>query len=218
MSAFWGNAFGSSIWDNSSAPASSIADLRLAVPMPQVASEILADVTEGLADRSLLPEDLKPQHNVQSTMSIQSSVNHDDEAFMIKSGRKRKAREAEPGLADSGETTAEYDISLNEQDEETARAKAARKAERKERKRAKKAAKRLSSEANTEFESEEQEEEEPFDYSKAESVLHRKAKETDGRGSKGKKPFDPYAKSADAPKGMRKLQTERTGKSSTFKS
>jgi exosome complex exonuclease RRP6 len=57
--------------------------------------------------------------------------------------------------------------------------------------------------------------EEPFDYSKAESVLHGK-KPGVGKGDK-KKPFDPYTKSADAPKGMRKAQTERAGKSHTFK-
>ena len=55
----------------------------------------------------------------------------------------------------------------------------------------------------------------PFDYSKAESVLHGKPKE--GKKGKEKKPFDPYKKSADAEKGMRRVQSERAGRSATFK-
>ena len=62
----------------------------------------------------------------------------------------------------------------------------------------------------------EEDDDEVFDYTKAESVLHGKRDgEKDGRK---KKPFDPYVKSMDAPKGMRRLQTERAGKSHTFKS
>merc|ERR1711977_434958 len=62
----------------------------------------------------------------------------------------------------------------------------------------------------------EEDDDEVFDYTKAESVLHGKRDgEKDGRK---KKPFDPYVKSMDAPKGMRRLQTERAGNSHTFKS
>jgi exosome complex exonuclease RRP6 len=64
-------------------------------------------------------------------------------------------------------------------------------------------------------EDEVEEEDEPFDYSKAESVLH--GKRSSGEG-KQKKPFNPYTKSSDAPSGLRRLQTERPGKSQTFKS
>lgn len=63
---------------------------------------------------------------------------------------------------------------------------------------------------------EDEEEEAPFDYSKAESVLHSKRSGGE-KGGKQRKPFDPYAKSSDAPKGLRRLQTERPGKSQTFK-
>ncbi|KAL2135181.1 hypothetical protein VTI74DRAFT_9498 [Chaetomium olivicolor] len=72
-----------------------------------------------------------------------------------------------------------------------------------------------------------EEEEQPFDYSKASSVLHA-SKSTGpsedsgngGRGGKGKgKPaFDPYAKkSGDAPQGARKMNYERKGRTATFK-
>lgn len=64
---------------------------------------------------------------------------------------------------------------------------------------------------------------EPFDYSKADSVLHSR-KGDDGKKKKGEKKerkktekFDPFAKHGDAPKGMRKRQTEFEGRSATFK-
>jgi exosome complex exonuclease RRP6 len=77
-----------------------------------------------------------------------------------------------------------------------------------------------------------EEQDQPFDYTKAASVLHA-AKEPNGtgaaatadgkgKGKKGKKgktvPFDPYAKKAgDAPQGARKMNYERAGRSATFK-
>lgn len=80
-----------------------------------------------------------------------------------------------------------------------------------------------------EVEEENEVEEEDFDYSKAESVLHSKTRggaknEKKGKGKDKKKPttpFDPYTKSANAPKGMRRQQTagdaEKGGRSMTFK-
>lgn len=57
---------------------------------------------------------------------------------------------------------------------------------------------------------------EAFDYEKAPSVLHAR-RENDGAVGAGKG-FDPYSKSLDAPKGMRKLQKEGPGRSMTYKS
>ncbi|KAK0611514.1 ribonuclease H-like domain-containing protein [Immersiella caudata] len=61
--------------------------------------------------------------------------------------------------------------------------------------------------------------EEPFDYSKAPSVLHAsKANGGKGDGGKGKKTFNPYSKkSGDAPKGERRLGLVKSGKTATFK-
>jgi exosome complex exonuclease RRP6 len=216
-STFWGTAFGSSIWDPPSAPASGTTDLRLAVPMPEITSEVAGDSTYGHADRSQLSEDPKPQDSIAT--STQNGNNAADEAFVIKSGRKRKTR----GVgSDAEEPSGEYDIALNEQHKEIARAKAAKKAERRERKRAKRAGKSRVSDGNVhgalDEQEEEEEEEEVFDYSKADSVLHGKATKTESSGGRRQKPFDPYAKSADAPPGVRKMQRERAGKSFTFKS
>ncbi|KAL2023691.1 hypothetical protein VTK56DRAFT_1405 [Thermocarpiscus australiensis] len=69
----------------------------------------------------------------------------------------------------------------------------------------------------------EQEDEQPFDYSKAESVLHaQRAANGNGGGESrvkaGKAAFDPYAKkSGDAPRGARKLNYEKAGRTATFK-
>lgn len=56
---------------------------------------------------------------------------------------------------------------------------------------------------------------EPFDYSAAPSVLHPKKNKVERPGAK--QPFDPYTKSLNAPKGMRKFKKDFGGRSSTFK-
>ncbi|KAK4124489.1 hypothetical protein N657DRAFT_617732 [Parathielavia appendiculata] len=77
-----------------------------------------------------------------------------------------------------------------------------------------------------------QQQEQPFDYTRAASVLHAPKDQTDangtggsdGQGKKGKRSkkkkeaFDPYAKKAgDAPVGARKMNYERSGRTATFK-
>ena len=57
---------------------------------------------------------------------------------------------------------------------------------------------------------------EAFDYANAPSILHPKQSRVD-RTAAASKGVDPYAKSMDAPKGMRKSMKEAAGKSHTFK-
>ncbi|KAK5255944.1 exosome nuclease subunit, partial [Cryomyces antarcticus] len=59
----------------------------------------------------------------------------------------------------------------------------------------------------------------PFDYASAPSVLHppRDPADRKGKGAAKSKPFNPYAKAMDAPKGLGRVQKERAGKSHTFK-
>jgi exosome complex exonuclease RRP6 len=200
-SMFWGGAFGSSIWDPSSVSARENMDLKLAVPMPHLASELSTDLIDGLTDQSHMQDEQYEEQTMQASQN--RLVVEEEEAFTIKKGKKRKVSAAEDDPAVLYESSKEYDISLNDEEEEKTREKAARKAERKAQKKLAKAAKKLASS--------EVPEEEVFDYENAESVLHRKRKDAE-------KPFDPYTKSSNAPKGMRKLQTERAGKSFTFKS
>ena len=210
-SAFWGGAFGSSIWDAPVAGKSEN-ELRLAVPLPQLSSEIFATAaSSGLADRSKVAFEASLQ-----MIQASNQPRNAEEAFVIKRGAKRKS----DAISEGGHTNSagDYDIPLNEEDEQAAREKAERKAEKKAEKKLKKAQRKPTEAAATEDYSADMDDEEPFDYSKADSVLHGKQSNGDQSGLRHKKPFDPYVKSADAPKGKHRLQTERAGKSHTFKS
>lgn len=223
-SAFWGNTFGSSIWDPPPASASDSTGLRLAVPLPQLASDVFASSSVALKDERQVPSNLNSSPRDESAF-IDNNVQgaSDDDKFIIKNNRKRKNMDisTETGEANvlSPRETGGYDISLNEEEEESAREKAARKAERKTQKKLDKLLKKRASTEGTEaISAEADEEQEPFDYSKANSVLHGKRNGNDQGAGKRKKPFDPYSKSENAPKGMRRVQSERPGKSLTFKS
>jgi exosome complex exonuclease RRP6 len=204
QSAFWGGAFGSSTWEEPSISTKVGDDIKLAIPLPPLASEAFSD---GGLDRSILMEPA-PELVEDFTPVVE------EEAFTIKGGKKRKSEEMD---VEQDEPSGEYDISLNEEAEESAKEKAQRKAERKAQKKALKAAKRLVNAESPGGATVEAESDEPFDYSKAESVLNKKKTNDQSGNKRQKKPFDPYQKSADAPKGMRRLQTERPGRSITFK-
>lgn len=197
QSSFWGNAFGSSIWDS---PASTKQDnsLRLAVPLPQLSSEIYAEFN-GQAERSIEEATPSTDHIPLTTPNSKES----NDTFVLKRGAEQKNDAAsEPEEAGNSDSVG------------LAALKAERKAANKLRKKQIKEEKRTRTQTAAE---KAPEEEEPFDYSKAEPVLHGKRKGGEQDGPKSKKPFNPYAKSADAPKGMRRVQTERAGKSHTFK-
>jgi exosome complex exonuclease RRP6 len=209
QSSFWGGAFGSSIWD---APTFSKKDneLRLAVPLPQLSSEIFA-TSNGLADR--LRE--KAKSSINDIQLRTPASNESNESFILKRGLEPKGEV----LYEPEETTNKYDGTPNSSEDHGPSGKATSKAER----RAARKVRKQQRKSTTPKEAEpagpgEVDEEEPFDYSNAQSVLHGKRKGGEQGGPKSKKPFDPYAKSADAPKGMRRVQTERAGRSHTFKS
>jgi len=220
-STFWGGAFGSSLWDGPNLTHSET--LRLAVPLPALSSEIFAS-SNRLADRSVARElPSEPARYMTSELKV-------DEAFVIKRGSKRKSdatsdqeeSERAPKRTDKAQTTriTVEDIEAARIGREKAAQKAARKAEKRAKKAAKKAAAAGAGAVNGEAEADdiaELDDEEAFDYSKADSVLHGKRHDGEKGGKKKEKPFDPYRKSEDAPKGMRRLQTERAGKSHTFK-
>ncbi|KAH8595178.1 ribonuclease H-like domain-containing protein [Bisporella sp. PMI_857] len=201
QSSFWGGAFGSSFWD-SPAVVDDSDSLRLAVPLPQLSSEIFT--TPPITDR-LRTDNVVP---VMSSPPAQATTK--DEPFVLKRGNKRKSDIISD--EEAMDTAGEYDISLNDVDDgEEKDTKALRRAAKLERKRQKRLAK--ASEAAAEV----QEEEAPFDYSKAPSVMHGKNITGDRGASQQKKTFDPYSKSENAPGGLRRLQTERPGKSHTFR-
>lgn len=223
-SSFWGGAFGSSIWDAPNA-VNQNNDLRLALPFPTLASEVFTS-SNGLTDRSKIQSSLAvPVEISQPSTPVKQE---EDEAFVIKRGGKKRKSEAVSD--DEEEWTEEFDISrdLNmknmprsQEEEDAYQKKLAAKKARKERKqeiKRKNKAERAEAKAKSRSGNDGMEDDETFNYSKAESILHGQRNPKDQSSlKKDKKPFDPYAKSADAPKGMRRLQTERPGKSHTFK-
>jgi exosome complex exonuclease RRP6 len=214
QSSFWGNAFGSSIWDGPTLTKPGN-DLTLAVPLPQLSSEVYV-TTGGLTDVS----QESSESPAQDTHTVTPPPKTSDDTFVLKRGAGQKSTalsEAEEEVdspaadyegLDSGEK-ATISAEVRAADEERMKTKQAKRDRRAAAKAAKAAARAAQNAAD---------EEEPFDYSKAESVLHGKRKGGEQEGRKAKKPFDPYTKSGDAPKGMRRVQTERAGKSHTFKS
>ncbi|KAH8903231.1 hypothetical protein BR93DRAFT_931255 [Coniochaeta sp. PMI_546] len=156
-----------------------------------------------------------------------------DEDFTLKQGKKRgKKRKTEelededteqPASESKPTSDGEGETPATTEDEE----KKARKAERKAKRKARKAAEKLAKSqgngaASTEGEGAE-DEEEPFDYSKAATVLHAQgeANGDGGRQRRGKKQkvFDPYAaKTQDnSLKGARQMIYEKAGRTATFK-
>lgn len=237
-SSFWGGAFGSSIWEPSTTNPDQDS-MRLAIPLPQLSEEVFASSSTPLTDRSrpAMPEAQTPTPSKTK-----------DEPFVLKRGSKRKSEtitdpdedQATPEYditldytptaeAERRQGKAQTQV-LDDSAERRAAIKADKKLSKRQRKEERREEARKLEEAEEaeagepeEIKEEEEEaEEEDFDYSKADSVLNSKKdkKEKGGKGGKQKnsKPFDPYQKSMNAEKGMRRVQTgERGGRSATFK-
>lgn len=87
--------------------------------------------------------------------------------------------------------------------------------ERRDRKKAEKLAKKNASTGSAGKE-EADESDEPFDYSKAKSVLKKDKTTANHAGARRKAGFNPYALTAEGPKPARRMHGEKTGKSGTF--
>ncbi|KAJ2988210.1 hypothetical protein NUW58_g4099 [Xylaria curta] len=96
---------------------------------------------------------------------------------------------------------------------------ARREAEKRERKNRKKAEKlaRKNQVSGTASKEEADESDEPFDYSKAKSVLKAEKSAATNTSGTRKARFNPYALTAEGPKPARRLHGEKAGKSATFK-
>lgn len=274
-SKFWGTAFGSSIWDSSVSALRTIREgLTLAVPMPQLSSEVFSSQTPvsgnslqtPRADKTSAEETKSKTGSDENVSSSDKLYFTRDETFRLKQGLKRKSDAMASGDEEADDRD-EDAIALDEAEEEALRKRRGgnepgtgkkyrkqlakklkaeeREREKAERKKARNESRRGSyaalTDAGTENDvdmahqedaedDEEEGEEEDFDYSKAESVLHSKSRKGGGahagikKEKSGKKstPFDPYTKSANAAKGMRRQQSagdgEKGGRSATFRS
>lgn len=207
--------------------------LRLVLPLPLLTAEVFRDPSAGKNSVVELNQH-DPGARAEHQYVKQRRPNQNDVFVVQQAGgsRKRKADNMEdvseagtpttPIVIDSENDDVESKVSVGDiegnevmrledkllaQQQENKRLK---KKLKKERKRKRKGLKKSGGVNNGEEGTEE-----AFDYVNAPSILHAKKVGTDQRG--GKNSFDPYAKSLDTPKGMRKVQKEGGGKSFTFK-
>ena len=232
-SGFWGSTISEpSETSQYAVPRSYNETLRLALPLPQLSAEIFEDPKSTRTAPSEVPQtdaSARAEHQYIKDRGVKK-----DDVFIVKQAggsRKRKAADMinapEPispkqgeGMraevdGDSGEvdvqpskSNVDEQIEINRQPQMTAEQKHLRRMEKKRLKR-----ERSLAEAAGVASTQEQGELEAFDYSKAQSLLH--APRENGNDMKGG--VNPYNKSRDVPKGMRKTKKEVGGRSLTFK-
>ncbi len=180
-------------------------------------------VQEGPAldeDEAVLEESVPAE---ETATAVADAMDEDkDEEFTLKKGRKRKSEaieedEAQESVGEAEEPALEEaDGVISIEDEQPKSRKKAHAKKRAERE-ARKAQKRLEKQQREQGDQKAEAEEEPFDYSKARSVLHAK-QDASTPTREPKKVFDPYAKTGDdALKGARKAPPVRGERSATFK-
>jgi len=207
--------------------------LRLALPLPQLTAEIYANPETGsnnAAGFGRVDPGARAEHAY-----VKDRKPQEENVFIVKNVSGPKKRKASPideppePVSPNGFTATEanghqvgheeMEISLDgTSEDQAAREKAERKTERKAQKKAEKQRRKFEEQqrANGHTNGEVKVDNEPFDYENAPSVLH--AKKGDNAAAGSQKIFDPYSKSLNAPKGMRRAQKPTAGKSSTFKS
>lgn len=231
-SQFWGSIFGSSLWQAPKQVVPVSEGLRLAIPLPQLTAEVFSNGTNGPTDTDNtrnVDAGAPPEHQYQKVRDSRTSS--DDGIFVIRQmggARKRKMSNtqeqavspaqsnslaSEAIIGNAGDIEGQSEILL---EDEEMRNRLRKKAERKAQKKLKKEQAQAMKGTKTipDFDRDMDQPVEPFDYANAESVLHAKRDLNDR--STPKKAFDPYSKSMDAPKGMRKTKREIPGKSFTF--
>ncbi|KAF2278320.1 exosome complex exonuclease-like protein Rrp6 [Westerdykella ornata] len=228
ISKFWGGLWSGGSVDYS-LPASELG-ISLALPLPPLTAEVFASdggpaAVETPADETpqptFVPKEERPAEDKRSDIFIVKQL-----GGKRKRGRVESTEEqGENALAAASELEANADEVMLEDDEKARRRR--EKALRKEAKRLKKQRQAQEAAEQEDEEGEVQEEEEPaFDYASAPSVLRAREAERSQAGGSGKKArekkreqgFNPYARLADAPRGLPRAQKEKAGKSKTFRS
>ena len=207
-------------------------NLRLALPLPQLSAQIFED---SKSTRTAATEVTRTDASARAEHRyIKDRGVKEDDVFVVKQAggsRKRKAADLinapepiSPKLGDGTTEEADGDagemdvqrsksnvddqIEVNKQPQTTAAQKHLRRMEKKRLKREKSLREAAGVASNQEYG-----ELEAFDYSNAQSLLH--ASRENGNDMKGG--VNPYNKSRDAPKGMRKTKKDVGGRSLTFK-
>ncbi|KAI0849367.1 ribonuclease H-like domain-containing protein [Daldinia vernicosa] len=234
-SKLWGKVPMSSRWEESSTLKTKPA-VQFELPWAQfIKSSKVLEVIDTPAQEPVT-------HMEESIIHLEDTPAADSE-FTLKAGIKRKAPEVESD-SESGEVddtpsklksnstafldTDEIAVPDSDDSEEQRKERKAKKAEKRarkealkeERRQAKKLARRAKKEASTdaaevsEKGGDEENEDEPFDYSKAKSVLNASRA---AKGAPQAARFNPYGMTIDGPKPARKMHGEKAGKSVTFR-
>lgn len=228
----------SSLWEGSVKAIKNVGTTLISLPWTTFVQEAAASAAEQEArakaqrnDVDMIPLEDKPKP--APVAKVEPTV--EDTEFTLRQGRKRKLEDVQVEQSDSedegGVAIESQDmISLNVEttkEERKAGKKAEKKAARAQRKAMKQAQRALREQdtverkmAQDDDENDKDDEEAPFDYSKAQSVLHaQRSTTTTKQDKKRSKKFDPYAArmSAEGPKPDRRPHLERPGKTATFK-
>ncbi|KAL9005627.1 MAG: hypothetical protein Q9188_001583 [Gyalolechia gomerana] len=227
-SQFWGKTIDKEIKEAQSLNPLRAEGPHLALPLPRLTAELFETTASG---ESTTPITARADPGRAEHQYTKKRKAQEEDVFVLKqmgSWKKQKAAETldgpepvrmdETGAMDGmDENIGESLVGLKEAQE--ANDKVRRNQERKMRKRLKKVQKKqeeLNHINGVEEGEAEEGGQEAFDYEKAPSVLHAQKKH-DG-AARTRKGVDPYSKSLDAPKGMRKVQREGPGRSMTYKS
>lgn len=203
----------------------------LALPMARLNAELFEDAKASGAngnERSQTSPGACVEHRYVKDRKPKA-----DEVFFVKKAggpRKRKASDSYDSpkvvysrlLNNAADNVQEHDyevvttptIKNEEQQDQNTRVLSETKEEKRARKVESERLKKEELQGNEDARSQRPREVEPFDYANAPSVLH--AQRDSNRMVTGKE-INPYTKSSDAAKGMRKARKEQEGKSFTFK-
>ncbi|KAI1114035.1 ribonuclease H-like domain-containing protein [Nemania sp. NC0429] len=189
--------------------------LKRKAPEPESSSESDAESEPGAETKGQTGSKSKTESSAgDEEISVPEEDDTDDEM----------GDEIGDEMGDEGEDEIEIENERKDKKARKAEKKAAklarRNAERKERRDRKKAEKLAKKKAKTGSaapkEEDDDESDEPFDYSKAKSVLKKEKAVPIHTGAGRKARFNPYALTAEGPKPARRMHGEKTGKSGTF--
>lgn len=220
QSSFWGQAAGSSKWlDDSAKLRGALADVRLAVPLPQLTAAIFINHNDSTLTNV---QSREPGSRVEHEFIRQrpKKPEHDDIIVVkqVGGGKKRKRDKKNvdemPGSDIAVKTEDMEDEPPPQSITEDDVAVVTEPTDQSERERGgKKKKKAKGTVVESESTSKEQTPFQAFDYTKAPSVL----KGGDKREERLSKAFNPYKSGAGGPKGGKKGRREKAGKSATFR-
>ncbi|KAL8944798.1 MAG: hypothetical protein Q9216_000220 [Gyalolechia sp. 2 TL-2023] len=230
VSQFWGRLIDKDTGEVRSLNPRRIENPHLALPLPPLTAEMFETKASGEFSTPLTSRSdpgARAEHQYTKKRKAQ-----EEDVFVLKQKwglKKRKAAETLDGLepgrmagengVKAGIDTNMEDLSVGIKDAQEADDKARRNQERKIRKRIEKEQKKQEelNRINGQGEGEAKEGgQEAFDYDRAPSVLHAQRKHDGAAGTR--KGIDPYSKSLDAAKGIRKVHREGPGRSMIYKS